>query len=171
MEQHINRMVRDFEAGQLSRRQLVTRLGAMVALVGAAGRVIGAETEASPGNAPRPEAGSTLSAVELNHIALRVTDVGRSRDFYMRHLGLKLSREGGSNAFLTCGRNFVALFRGDQAGLDHYCYSVKGYEVAAAERKLREAGLPDIRRTGDRIYFSDPDGLTVQLAAEEHLPD
>jgi hypothetical protein len=42
--------------------------------------------------------------------------------------------------------------------------------VAEAERKLRSAGLSNIRRTSGRIYFSDPDNLTVHLAAEEHLP-
>jgi catechol 2,3-dioxygenase-like lactoylglutathione lyase family enzyme len=143
----------------------------LIAMTGSAGRLIGAGAEATSDTVPEPGAGSTFSAVELNHIALRVTDVGRARDFYMKHLGLKLSREGTNNAFLTCGRNFVALFRGDRAGLDHYCYSVKGYDADAAEQTLRQAGLSDIRRSGDRIYFSDSDGLTVQLAAEEHLPD
>jgi hypothetical protein len=43
--------------------------------------------------------------------------------------------------------------------------------VDAAEQKLRAAGLPNIHRTSGRIYFDDPDGLTVQLAASAHMPE
>jgi catechol 2,3-dioxygenase-like lactoylglutathione lyase family enzyme len=163
MNDQIDRMVNDYESGRMSRRQLVLRLGALLTLVGGTGRLGAAEGESAT-------AGSTFEATELNHIALRVTDVARSRDFYQKHLGMQISRESGSSAFLNCGKNFVALFRGSAAGLDHYCYSVKGYAVEQAEEKLRSAGMSDIRRSGNRIYFSDPDGLTVQVAAEEHLP-
>ena len=54
--------------------------------------------------------------------------------------------------------------------MDHYCYSVKDYDVRDAERKLKAAGIEPRVRGGNRIYFEDPDGLTVQLAAETHLP-
>jgi catechol 2,3-dioxygenase-like lactoylglutathione lyase family enzyme len=162
METQISRIVQDYESGQITRRQLLTRLGAMVALLGGGA---GARAAESAGTAA-----STFEATSLNHIALHVTDVARSRDFYVKHLGMKVSRVCGSSSFLTCGNNFVALFRADRPGMDHYCYSVKNYDVAAAEEKLRAAGMEDIRRTSGRIYFSDPDRLTVQLAAEAHLP-
>ena len=48
--------------------------------------------------------------------------------------------------------------------MDHYCYSVDNYNVREAETKLRAAGLAP-RVVGNRIYFNDPDGLVVQLAA------
>lgn len=165
MNDHIQNMVHEFESGRMTRRQLVGKLGALFALAGGAGRVINAQD--NPNTAGNS---STFAASELNHIALRVTDVPRSRDFYMKHLGLKLSREGSNNAFLTCGKNFVALFQGNEPAMDHYCYSVKNYEADQAEDKLRSAGLKDIRRTSGRVYFSDPDKLTVQLAGEDHSP-
>lgn len=163
MNASIDRMVEAYERGWMTRRQLVARLGALCAVAGGAVRGTAA-VETEGGSA------AGFEATELNHIALRVTDVGRSRDFYVRHLGLEVSREGGSSAFLNCGNNFLALFRGDRAGLDHYCYSVRGYDAAEAEAKVRSAGMSDIRRAGNRLYFSDPDGLTVQVAAEQHLP-
>jgi catechol 2,3-dioxygenase-like lactoylglutathione lyase family enzyme len=163
METQISRIVQDYESGQITRRQLLTRLGAMMVLLGGGAGARAAESAAGT-------TGSTFEATSLNHIALHVTDVARSRDFYVKHLGMKVSRDSGTSAFLTCGNNFVALFRGDRPGMDHYCYSVKNYDVAAAEEKLRMAGMEDIRRTSGRIYFSDPDRLTVQLAAEAHLP-
>ena len=161
MDTEISSMVLEYEKGHLSRRQLVARLGALVALAAGAAPVLGQEKKSAP----------TFQATEINHLALRVTDVARSRDFYMKHLGLQLAREGTNNAFLNFGNNFVALFRGEEARMDHYCYSIKNYDVAEAEKKLKAEGMKDIRRTSGRIYFSDPDGLTVQLAAEQHSPN
>ena len=55
--------------------------------------------------------------------------------------------------------------------MDHYCYSVKNFDVKLAEDKLRAAGFqPEVPRGTGRIYFRDPDGLTVQLSARSHRP-
>ena len=107
---------------------------------------------------------ATFRATGLDHVALDVADVPRSRDFYARHLGLEVIREGEDNCFL--GRPdgfFLTLFRGDRPGLNHYCYAIEGFAADEAERKLRDAGL-EVRREGNRIYFKDPDGIEVQVA-------
>ena len=166
MEQAISQLVHEYETGKVTRRQLVSGLGALAAFLGGAGRIF----ETQPALGAESKAASTFEATELNHIALRTTDVARSRDWYGKHLALKVSREGDNNCFLTCGNNFLALFRGEEAKMDHYCYSVKGYDVRDAERKLKAEGIEPTVRGGNRIYFEDPDGLTVQLAAETHLP-
>jgi len=85
--------------------------------VAVAGTLAGFTRTARGNQAPA----STLKAVEVNHIALAVTDVSRSRDFYVRHLGLEVARESPNSCFLTCGNQFVAMFRSGEAGLDHYC--------------------------------------------------
>ena len=55
--------------------------------------------------------------------------------------------------------------------MDHYCYAIKNYDVDVAEEKLKAEGLnPRVHREGGRIYFEDPDGLTVQLASKTHRP-
>ncbi len=166
MEQAISQLVHEYETGKVTRRQLLSGLGALAAFLGGAGRIF----ETPPALGAEGKAASTFEATELNHIALRTTDVARSRDWYVKHLGLKISRQGDNNCFLTCGNNFLALFRGEEAKMDHYCYSVKGYDVRDAERKLKAEGIEPTVRGGNRIYFEDPDGLTVQLAAETHLP-
>jgi len=161
MESEVAKLVNQFESGQISRRQLVAGLGSLVALLSTHQPTHAAETA------------STFEAVEINHIALRVTDVLRSREFYKKHLGMTVVRDGGErNCFLMCGKsNFVALFRGDKAGMDHYCYSITDYDVGQAEEKLKESGLePRVVRDAGRIYFKDPDGLTVQLASSGHRP-
>ncbi len=160
MKSEITKLVGQFESGRINRRQLVAGLGSLVAVLSTNNQVHAAESE------------STFEAVELNHIALRVTDVLRSREFYKKHLGLTVARDGGErNCFLNCGNNFVALFRSDEPRMDHYCYAIKDYDVNKAEEKLNEHNLePRVVRDAGRIYFKDPDGLTVQLASSTHRP-
>ncbi len=161
MQHLINDLVGQFESGQINRRQLAAGLGTLVAVLGGRRLAMGQE-----------ENDSTFEAVGLNHIALRVTDVLRSREFYKKHLGMTVRRDGGErNCFLTCGNDFVALFRGDEPRMDHYCYSIKNYDVNRAEEKLKAEGIePEVVRDAGRIYFPDPDGLKVQLAADNHRP-
>lgn len=167
MESEISRILEHYEKGRMTRRQLVSGLGSMVAALSGAGAILGAQETKEAKTEEEKE--STFKGVELNHIALRVTDVQRSRDFYVKHLGLEVRREGASSCFLDCGHNFVALFKGGEAGLDHYCYSIESYDVEVAEKKLKAEGF-DPRVTSGRIYFKDPDGLTVQLASKTHRP-
>jgi lactoylglutathione lyase len=149
------RLVEDFERGLLSRRQLVSNLLGL----GAALAVTARTTEAHDSDGP------TFQATGLNHVALNVRNVPRSRDFYIKHLGLKVIRETGEeNCFLGSDDGFfLTLFKGEQPGLNHYCYSINGYDVGQAEEKLKAAGLKS-RREGNRIYFPDPDGIEVQVA-------
>ena len=151
MQDRIEKLVQTYEKGGLTRRQLVVGLTALVS---------GTAAPTSP---------STFKATGLNHVALAVTDLARSRDFYTNLLGMRVHREDAGSCFLTFGNNFVALFRRNQAGMDHYCYSVEGYDAHKAAQRLGEQNL-ESRVRGDRIYFDDPDGLTVQLAAAEHRP-
>ncbi len=155
----IDQLVAEFERGRLTRRQLVARIGAFAAAV------VGTQRLAvAAGPAPTTKPSSTFEAVGLNHVALNVTDVKRSRDFYVRHLGLRVSRDSEQSCFLDCGEHFVALFRAEKAGLDHYCYTIKGYDPSKAVDSLKAVGL-EPRRTQNRVYFDDPDGLTVQVSA------
>ena len=112
---------------------------------------------------------STFQATGINHVALRVSDVGRSRDFYQEHFGLPVVRQGESNCFLGLGKNFLALFQGERPGLDHYCYSIADYAAAAVLAKLKPLNV-NARRHGDRVYFDAPDGITIQVSSEDHQP-
>lgn len=156
MQNEVEKFIVDYERGRISRRELIASLGAMVVALTAGQSVAAAE-------------GSTFKANGINHVALNVPDIEVSRDFYVKHLGLKVVREGSSNCFMTCGDNFVALFRSSDSGLNHFCFSVEDYDVVKAEETLAENGL-NPRREGNRIYFNDPHGITVQLASKEHRP-
>ena len=73
----VETLVEDFERGLLSRRQLACRLMGL----GAALAVMPRAAEARQGQ------GSTFQATGLDHVALNVRSVPRSRDFYIKHLG------------------------------------------------------------------------------------
>ena len=157
MHNEIERAVLDYESGTMTRRQLVGRLTALT---------LAATVGGSTANA---QAAGTFRANGINHIALNTPDIALSRDFYVKHLGMKVSRESASNCFLTCDQNFLALFRSTKAGLNHYCFSIDDYNVAKAEETLQSEQL-NPRREGNRIYFEDPHGITVQLSGSEHRP-
>ncbi len=162
MDAEIATWVGLFEEGRIGRRELIGRMGALVAV--AAGY-------ASPALAQEPETRApTFEAKGLNHLALRVTDLERTKGFYQKHLGMKVLSESRSNVFMNCGESdFVAFFKSEQAGMDHYCYTIDGYDQKAAAEKLRAVDLePELH--GNRIYFDDPDGLQIQLAGSRHWP-
>ncbi len=149
------RLVEQFERGLLSRRQLASHLIGL-------GAALAATSNAARAGQDRK---GTFQATGLDHVALDVRDVPRSRDFYVKHLGLEVVRDGGqANCFLGAGGDFyLTLFRGDRPGLNHYCYAIKGYDPDRAEGALKAAGLTP-QREANRVYFHDPDGIKVQVA-------
>lgn len=156
MSNVVEQVITDLEQGRLTRRQAVASLTGLVA----------AALSAPSSLAEGKQAASTFTAKGLNHIALRVTDIDRSVEFYRQHLGLGVLRKGSRNSFLSCGgNNFLALFRAEEAGLDHYCFTIPDYDASATVKRLDAAGLKSERQQ-DRVYFEDPDKITVQLTGE-----
>lgn len=152
MEHMISRMLASYEQGKVSRRQLVQGLGALTAVT-------------------RPARGteSTFKGMALNHIAIRVTNVGRSRDFYQKQFGLPVIHEEKTNCFLGLGKNFLTLFQNQKPGLDHFCIAIQDFKPDAVMAELNRQGLKPRRPSGtDRIYFPDPDELEVQISAVDH---
>ena len=161
-----DKIVDDFQYGRLSRRQLVARLmglGAAIATM--------KETDLRTRTASRRHsdgrrgaaAAPTFQATGLDHIALDVVDVPRSRDFYAKHLGLRVVRGDDNALFMGADRDFfLTLFRAERPQLNHYCYSIRDFNADDAVQKIGDAGLRP-RREGNRVYFPDPDDLTVQV--------
>src|SRR5688572_7345432 len=162
-------ILEDFERGRLSRRQLVMQLMALGAAAAAGtaavvGRPRVAQAQPAATQAASQPAG-TFAATGIDHVALSVTDVKRSVAFYEKHLGLRLTRGGGGGAgdagsafMATSGTDFLALFRGEMPGLHHFSFSIPQYDADDAAARIERAGLK-LTRTGNRVYFPDPDGL------------
>jgi len=145
-------VLEDFRDGTIDRRIALRRL-----MIGFAGAFAGASVLGA-------EADPTFAASGLNHLALRVTDVARSRDFYIEHFGLEVLEDNPPhNCFLGCGEHFVALFQAKTPGMDHFCVTIPDFDPAAALQRLKDAGI-ESHRVENRVYFEDPDGLEGQVA-------
>jgi len=155
MEATIANLVQSYERGKISRRELISALALVAAALG-----------------PAPAApASTFKGLGFNHLALGVTDIARSRDFYMKHLGMNILRETSGDCFLGLGPDFLALFKRPKAEMDHFCIAIENYEVGAVTAELKRQGLKPNQPSGTRrVYFPDPDGLTVQLSSATHGP-
>jgi len=150
--QIIAAMLKDYEQGKLSRRKFIQGLAAIVLTAQVA-----------------PASESTFQGVGINHIALRVANIPRSKRFYQKHLGLPVLSESQSSCFLRVGEKFLALFRGQKPRMDHYCLEIEDFNSNQVLEKLKQEGLNPRRPAGtNRVYFPDPDGLTVQLSSVNH---
>ncbi len=152
MEHLISKVLTSYEQGKLSRRQLIQGLATLTAV-----------TESARA------AESTFKGMALNHVAIRVTNVQRSRDFYQKHFGMPVLHEEKADCFLGLGKNFLTLFENQKPGLDHFCIAIEDFKAEAVMDQLNLQGLKPRRPSGtDRIYFPDPDEIEVQLSSVDH---
>src|SRR6266849_5539769 len=95
-----------------------------------------------------------IQARKLGHVVLKVRDAGKSRDFYTRTLGLKVSWENleQGTVFLSFGREHhdLALFQlasgeapgAAQPGLHHMAWQLGSFEeLRAAYQELQALGV------------------------------
>ena len=153
--------LQQLERGRPLSRRALARL--------AGGGAIAASVASVLHSFPATATTSTFRALELNHIAVRVTDPERSAAFYRRHLGMEVVLDRPFAKFLGCGPHFVALFRSDQPGLDHFCVTIPDYAQSDSAERLRAAGLEPLLEE-NRTYFRDPDGLKLQIESQESWP-
>jgi len=143
-----------YEAGQLTRRDL---LGALVAMT----------LPTLPTQQPAPAIGAVT---QLNHATLFVSDVARSQAFYQRLFGMPVLTRQGTGVNLRAGAGFIGLYPAAEFGGDprihHVCLAVDRFDAQSVLPKLKALGLEaSIRTRGDteELYFSDPDGIDVQI--------
>jgi len=152
MHEAVDSLIGRYEAGSMSRRELVTVLAALAAAP-------------SIGRAQAP----ALSAATLNHASLIVSDLDRSVTFYQRTFGLpvKSTQQGGVN--LAVGDAFLGIYQGGANAMphiNHFCFGIRGFDAARTVAALEAQGLRAESRERDgvtQVYTADPDGLRVQL--------
>jgi catechol 2,3-dioxygenase-like lactoylglutathione lyase family enzyme len=117
--------------------------------------------------------GPALSPLSMSRIGLRSAGVGRAGDFYGRLFGSEIASaaSGRSRAF-GLGDSVLELISvptnsgSTKRGLDYIRVAVKDFSVETATRILRERGIKtDDGAAPGGLRISDPDGLTIELAA------
>jgi catechol 2,3-dioxygenase-like lactoylglutathione lyase family enzyme len=157
----IESLLEDFEERRISRRQLVASLLALMA----APRAAGAQ-----------QASQVAQARTINHVSIGVSDVARSAAWYQDLLGLDVvSRPGNGGINLGLGDGFLGIYSipGFVGRAHHICLGVDDYDPDAIAARLSALDIearvdrnPNNRTSGgDQLYFTDPDGTTVQLSA------
>jgi catechol 2,3-dioxygenase-like lactoylglutathione lyase family enzyme len=152
MHEAVDSLLGRYEAGRMSRRELVAVLGALAAAPSA----VRAQTPA-------------LAPATLNHASLIVSDLDRSVAFYQRTFGLpvKSTQQGGVN--LAVGDAFLGIYQGGQNAMphiNHFCFGIRGFDAARTVAALEEQGLRAESRERDgvtQVYTADPDNLRIQL--------
>src|SRR6185436_15514680 len=124
----IDGLVRSFEGGQLTRRELVAAIAALVA--GSAG-VASAQSPA------------VAQGRSINHVSMAVADVEKSAVFYSKLLGLKeVSRPGNGGINLGLGTSFLGLYKIQEPGrVHHVCIGVDDYDPERIAARLKEQGV------------------------------
>jgi catechol 2,3-dioxygenase-like lactoylglutathione lyase family enzyme len=156
MQLIIEGILRDFESGRLTRRQLAVSLAALVT---------GAQA------APKP---SGLRAVSLNHVTVRVADVQRTSQFYQEFFGMPLKQHSATTHILGVGKSFFGIEqKPDPVALDHFDFGIAGFNADDVIAKLNARNLkPEPGGNKESFKFRDPDGFLVQVngpAYEGHV--
>jgi catechol 2,3-dioxygenase-like lactoylglutathione lyase family enzyme len=112
----------------------------------------------------------------LDHVALSVSDVHRSIDWYHDVLSLERRFEeawGTMPALVMAGSSGLALFpatperpAGPGPGMLHLAFRVDRESFDAARRALDDPGIPvqfSDHDVAHSIYFADPDGYRLEL--------
>ena len=151
METTISNLVSGYEQGKLSRRQLIQALALMAGTAGA-----GLSAPPAP-----------LPASSVNHIAITVSDVKRSSDWYKELFGLVPEQDTKDVAVLGFGNTVLVLRPGQTPGkITHFCFGVKGFNLAQAEAELKKRNL-NPRKDNESFHVKDPDGTDVQISSPD----
>ena len=121
----------------------------------------------------------------MRHIALKVSDVARSKDFYCKFFGMDVVWEPDpENVYLSSGCDNLALHRvkqhlsasREQQQVDHLGFVVETADrVKELEQEFRAGGVVivypfKVHRDGSASFYCvDPDGIVIQMLYEPHL--
>jgi glyoxylase I family protein len=130
---------------------------------------------------PQPHQGSA-AAVRiggLDHVVLRVASLDRAIEFYRAVLGCRVERELQQPRLvqLRAGASLIDLIPADPpaapgaGNMDHFALRLEAFDAAALTEHLRRQGVDPgavherygAEGYGPSLYFTDPDGNTVEL--------
>ena len=187
MEHVIAGLLKDFEDGKMTRRQLIQSL-AMAAVAASPAAAVVAQDK--PG-IPAPAGPAPWKTVHLDHISYSVTDYKRSAAFYPSLMGWEIANDNGTNqATMKIGdvgeiiirnaRRRGAPGHGGRAApiagkpapitgvINHISYGVEPWDTDSVKAELERRGLkprPDmVGENFKSFHVLDPDGWDLQIS-------
>jgi catechol 2,3-dioxygenase-like lactoylglutathione lyase family enzyme len=159
---NLDSLLHQYENGSLSRREL---LGALALLV------------AAPAAIDAAQAAKPVGAVKsMNHVSVFVPNVQKSVDFYQGLFGMPLLTNQDPGINLSTGSGFLGIYpaqAGATAGsINHVCFGMENFDADAVLKQLTDRGIKaNIRLRGDtkELYFTDPDGVRIQLQDVKYI--
>jgi catechol 2,3-dioxygenase-like lactoylglutathione lyase family enzyme len=152
MEAVISNLLRQFEKGAVSRRELVQGLVALTATAGAGGAAVFQQTP--------------FKSTRIDHISVQVTDLPRSIAFYQKVFGLSILNEDKANEIVRMGttRTIVSLHHKPPTGIvDHFAIAIDGFDRDSVTQALKQQGLTAQQNLDYGFYVRDPEGIPVQI--------
>ena len=152
METIISDLLKHFERGALTRRELIGGL----ALLTAAGHSASAAEAQQTG----------LKATTINHISIQVSDLPRSVAFYQNVFSLSVVSQDEANEIVRLGTTgtLISLHHKSPTGLvDHFAIGVSSFDMESATRDLRAHGLTPEQNLDAGFHVKDPEGISVQI--------
>jgi catechol 2,3-dioxygenase-like lactoylglutathione lyase family enzyme len=150
METIISDLLRRFERGSLSRRDLVRGL----TMLAASGTVAGAQEEID------------FKTADIDHVSIQVADLQRSIDFYQKMFGFSVVSEDKPRQIVRLGntRTLVSLNRESPAGIvDHFAIGIPRFTKEAAATYVKQRGATPLDDPFAGLHVKDPDGINVQI--------
>jgi catechol 2,3-dioxygenase-like lactoylglutathione lyase family enzyme len=152
MESTISGLLKRYEHGTLTRRDLVAGLAALVA---------------SAGSSAAAQSAPTLKGTRIDHVSIQVSDLQRSKDFYTKAFGLKVRMEEANLIQLGSDTHGFLVIRKDTpaAKVDHFAISVDGMTRELVTQALKAHGMaPKDDKGAMGFHATDPDGYSIQYA-------
>lgn len=151
MEIAISNLVKQFERGGLSRRELIQGLVALTAT--------GVTASAAAQQVP-------FKSSRIDHISIQVTDLPRSIAFYQKIFGLSILNEDKANEIVRMGttRTIVSLHhKAPYKVMDHYAIAIDDFNQESVTQTLKQQGLTAEQNLDYGFYVRDPEGIPVQI--------
>ena len=175
METTIATLLKEFEDGKMTRRQLIQSL-AVLATAGSAA----AQTPAAASRAP-------WKTVWLDHISYAVTDYKKSVEFYKNLMGWEVQNDNGTNqCSMRIGSIGEIIIRNRRAPaadaparpaptgvINHISYGIEPWDTDKVKAELERRGLnprPDMQGENFKsFHVLDPDGWDLQISNQTKL--
>jgi catechol 2,3-dioxygenase-like lactoylglutathione lyase family enzyme len=162
MSAGFDQLLKRYERGEMSRRDLLTALSAVVAVMAAPSTT----AEAAPAVGP---------VTQMNHVSIFVPDVQKSKQFYQDVFGLPILTNQDPGVNLSTGASFLGIYPAPNAqkgSINHVCLGMENFDADAVLKTLTDRGVQArIRQRGEtkELYLTDPDGISVQLQDTKYI--